>query len=223
MALNDYHFVTTWRFNASVDEVAAIITDGELQRWWPSVYLDAREIETGDERGVGKVVDVHTKGWLPYTLRWRFRVAEIREDGFVIEALGDFVGRGIWTFRQDGSDALVTYDWQIRAEKPLLRYLTPLLRPIFAANHHWAMAQGQRSLLLELARRRATTEPERQRVPPPPQPTSAFPLPLIVGLVACGAMILLVHRRLRSMIRRRYFIVDSDKQTILEYRHISGR
>lgn len=117
MALNDYHFVTTWRFRASVDEVATIITDGELQRWWPSVYLDVREIETGDEYGIGKVVDLHTKGWLPYTLRWRFRVAAIRKDGFVIEALGDFVGRGIWTFRQDGSDALMTYDWQIRAER----------------------------------------------------------------------------------------------------------
>jgi hypothetical protein len=29
------------------------------------------------------------------------------------------------------------------------------MKPIFAANHHWAMDQGERSLKLELARRHA--------------------------------------------------------------------
>jgi hypothetical protein len=52
---------------------------------------------------VVKLVDLYTKGWLPYTLRWQFRVTESRSPyGFTIEALGDFVGRGIWTFAQDG-------------------------------------------------------------------------------------------------------------------------
>ena len=51
----------------------------------------------------------------------------------------------------------VTYDWRLRAEKPLLRSLSFLLKPLFEANHRWAMAQGEESLRLELARRRATT------------------------------------------------------------------
>src|SRR5438046_10102971 len=50
---NDYHFVTHWRVQGSIDEVAAILGDApSLQRWWPAVYLDVKEIEPPDERGV---------------------------------------------------------------------------------------------------------------------------------------------------------------------------
>jgi hypothetical protein len=44
------------------------------------------------------------------------------------------------------------------------------LRPIFAANHRWAMARGEESLRLELARRHAKSDEERARIPVPPQP-----------------------------------------------------
>ena len=33
----------------------------------------------------------------------------------------------------------IIYDWRIRANKPLLRYLSFIMKPIFSANHHWAM------------------------------------------------------------------------------------
>ncbi len=180
MANNEYSFTTEWRFQARAEEVTAILGDGaSLGRWWPSVYLAVQELEPGDERGIGKLVDLHTKGWLPYTLRWRLKVVEIRDDGFTIEASGDFDGRGDWYFTQQGPETIVRYDWNIRAEKPLLRYLSPVLKPIFAANHHWAMAQGQRSLELELARRRALTDAERAAIPPPPGASSAW-LPLLI-------------------------------------------
>jgi hypothetical protein len=72
MVSNDYQFVTHWRVQGTVEEVAAIMGDVKgLTRWWPSVYLDVCELEAGDAQGVGRVVDLYTKGWLPYTLRWR--------------------------------------------------------------------------------------------------------------------------------------------------------
>src|SRR5258708_16355024 len=84
--LNDYHFVTRWRVRGTVKEVLYILGDAEdLPRWWPSVYI---EVKKHDD-----VVELFTKGWLPYTLRWSFRVTERRPDGFVIEALADFVAR----------------------------------------------------------------------------------------------------------------------------------
>src|SRR5688500_14848208 len=142
MATSDYHFITHWRVPGSVREVGEIIADArELMRWWPSVYLDVQELKPGDPSGLGKEVSLYTKGWLPYTLRWSFEVTEVRENGFTLEARGDFAGRGIWTFEQDGPEVVITYDWKIRADKPLLRYLSFLLKPIFAANHRWAMAQ----------------------------------------------------------------------------------
>lgn len=74
---------------------------------------------------------------------------------------------------QDGAFVDISYDWRISAEKPLLRRLSFLLKPIFAANHRWAMARGEESLVLELRRRHAQTEAERAAVPPPPGPTFA--------------------------------------------------
>jgi hypothetical protein len=74
--------------------------------------------------------------------------------GFSLEAWGDFNGSGTWTFAPDGPFADIAYDWRIRADKPLLRYLSFLFKPFFSANHRWAMARGEESLRLELARRR---------------------------------------------------------------------
>ena len=175
---NDYHFTTHWLIpNTTVEEISDILSNGpDLARWWPSVYLGVTELEPGAPRtGVGKVIDLYTKGWLPYTLRWQFRITENNSPhGFSLEAWGDFVGRGVWTFEQNGDAAHVTYDWNIQAEKPLLRYLSFIMKPIFSANHVWAMKKGEESLLLELARRHSKTPEEAARVPPPPGPAFAW-------------------------------------------------
>nr|HET6903155.1 hypothetical protein [Ktedonobacteraceae bacterium] len=201
MASNDYHFITHWRVESTLKEVTDIIGDAaDLVRWWPSVYLDVQVLEPGDENGLGKVVSLYTKGWLPYTLRWDFRVTAVREDGFTLQASGDFDGRGIWTFVQDGPWVNITYDWRISAEKPLLRYFSFLIKPIFAANHHWAMAKGEESLRLEIARRHARTPDERRLVPAPPSPTTSSSIPLLLtfagGTLLIGSLSYLVLRSL---------------------------
>ena len=148
MSANEYYFVTHWRVEGTAAEVFEILDNPvDLVRWWPSVYLDVKEVEP-------KVYELHTKGWLPYTLRWRLRHIEARPPtGLSLQAWGDFEGSGVWTFRQDGAFVDITYDWRIKAEKPLLRYLSFWLKPIFSANHRWAMAQGERALREELRRR----------------------------------------------------------------------
>lgn len=165
----DYQFRTVWHMaGATCEEVYRTLEEVEqLAVWWPSVYLDVKVREKGQPSGIGKIVDLHTKGWLPYTLRWSFRVAAVGfPHGFALQASGDFAGSGVWTFEQDGPDCVVTYDWRISAQKPLLRRLTWLLRGIFSANHHWAMRKGFESLQLELRRRRGESG-----VPPPPRAT----------------------------------------------------
>lgn len=181
MASNEYHFITVWRIPATPEEITEVLGDAPaLARWWPSVYLTVTEVAPGDERGVGKVVDLWTKGFLPYTLRWRFTVTESEPPtGFKLEANGDFVGRGIWTLNQvagpgarGGPMTSVTYDWTVIAEKGILKNLSVVMKPIFKANHHWAMARGEESLRLELARRHAATDPTiRAAIPAPPGPT----------------------------------------------------
>ncbi len=201
MATNDYHFITEWRVQGTAQEVADILDDAAgLTRWWPSVYLDVKVLEKGDEAGLGKVVDLYTKGWLPYTLRWQFRVTEVRDDGFTLIAQGDFEGRGIWTFKQEGPWVNVIYDWKISAEKPLLRYFSFLMKPIFSANHRWAMAKGEESLILELERQHAKTEQARAQVPAPPQATRTS-VPLVMSAVATIAAVAglgFLFRKVRS-------------------------
>ena len=98
----------------------------------PRVY-SPRALDPGDTRGLGRTVAFHTRGWLPYTLRWRARVIEDRRPhGWTIEATGDLAGRGVWSLAQQGDLAAIDYDWRIEVEKPLLKPLTPLLKPVYA-------------------------------------------------------------------------------------------
>jgi hypothetical protein len=198
MASNDYHFITTWRVTATLQEVNDILGNAlDLPRWWPSVYIDVKELVPGDEHGRGKVIDLCTKGFLPYTLRWQFRVTESRyPHGFTLEAWGDFVGRGSWTFEPDGDEVIITYDWAVRADKPLLRNLSFVMKPFFSANHRWAMQKGLESLQIELARRHAHTPEERALIPAPPARTTTSPLPLAFGTVTILAGALLLERQL---------------------------
>lgn len=168
---NDYHFIDRWRVAADVREVADILEDApSLAVWWPSVYFAVKEIEPGGASGVGKLVELRAGGWLPYTLRIRFRTTESRyPNGFSMEATGDLEGKGIWTFEQDGPMVNVTYDWTIRANKPIIDKLSFLLKPIFRSNHNWTMKRGEESLQLELLRRRAQTKLEAAAVPAPPR------------------------------------------------------
>ncbi|HET7027947.1 MAG TPA: SRPBCC family protein [Candidatus Limnocylindrales bacterium] len=184
MASNAYQFVTRWRIAATPEEITDVLADAVgLARWWPSVYLSVSVDAPGDPgTGLGKVVSLWTKGWLPYTLRWSFRVTESKTPtGFALEATGDFVGRGVWTLQAvhapdapGGPETLVTYDWRIAAEKGILRRLSFVMKPVFGANHRWAMARGEESLRIEIARRHALSSGDvaiLAAIPAPPGPT----------------------------------------------------
>jgi hypothetical protein len=154
MASNDYCFLTRWTADAPVEDVyTAMINGMEYVRWWPQVYLAVHETNPGGEHGIGKAADLHTKGRLPYTLHWRMKVIETNYPlGFTISAEGDFVGRGVWTFRPEDERVEIDFDWRLRAEKGLIRRLSFLFKPLFAYNHRWAMARGQEGLREELKR-----------------------------------------------------------------------
>jgi hypothetical protein len=187
VASNDYRFVTRWHFNATAEEVDAILSDGEsLARWWPSVYLEVKTLAAGGPDGIGKRVGLLTQGWLPYRLRWEFTVTRAdRPRGFAIDANGDFVGTGVWRFEPAGDQLEVTYEWTIRADKALLKYLSFAMKPFFSLNHHWAMERGREALGLELQRRRGI------RVPSPRGPVPAWYSlgALAIGCSTLGALV----------------------------------
>jgi len=154
--VNQYRFVTRWFLAATPDELFDVLDNPfDYVRWWPSVWLRAEEINRGGADGVGRRVRFHSRGWLPYTLRWTAETAAVsRPTRIAIRASGDFEGSGEWTIHAvDASHAEAAYVWTITAGKPLLKYLSPLFRPLFEWNHRWAMARGEESLRKELKRR----------------------------------------------------------------------
>lgn len=199
MKANEYRFVDRWRIRGTVEEITEIFRDGEgFTRWWPSVYLKLKKTKTGLPDGTGDSIEALVKGWLPYTLHLFFTTTETyHPHGFAMDVTGDFTGRGIWTFEQDGDFVNLTYDWRVRADHPLLRYGSPIVKPLFESNHHWCMRKGEESLQLELARRHALTPKEREAIHAPPGPISKLPW-LVGGL----ALALLVIKRVSSLRER---------------------
>ena len=155
MPANEYQFLTEWRVGAPRELLYEILKEGkEYPRWWPEVYLAAAFTPSGRADRVGDRVAFHTKGWLPYTLRWTAVVVRHeRPHTIEIAAEGDFVGRGVWRLEPEGNAVRVVFDWRLRADKPLLCWLSPLFKPMFKWNHHWAMARGYEALNREIQRR----------------------------------------------------------------------
>ncbi|MBY0227864.1 MAG: polyketide cyclase [Gemmataceae bacterium] len=160
MASNRYSFLTRWRVPARIEDAYAVLEDTlSLPRWWPSVFLKVEE--TGPS-----TYALLTKGWLPYLLRWQARTLEkVFPTRIRLGASGDFDGGGLWELRQEGGIAAIDYTWEVVADKPLLKWFSWIMKPLFSANHGWAMARGRESLELELRRRRG------EKVPLPPGPT----------------------------------------------------
>ena len=156
MSAARFDLTSVWRVEGTRQEVWAVLTDVRgFTRWWSDVYLAVDVLDEGDADGVGAVLAVHSRGWLPYRLRWRGRVVEARRpEALALEASGDLAGRGRWTLTQAAGGVIARYGWQVVAERPPLRRLAPLLKPALAANHRWAMARGEAGLRRELAERR---------------------------------------------------------------------
>ncbi len=153
---NEFNLSSVWRVDGTVDEVAAILNDAShLPDWWGEVYLGTKIISPGDEAGIGRQVAVHSKGRLPYEMNWTATLVESNAPArWRIAASGDLAGWGEWRLTQQGPVVEARYDWHVTADKPILRLLSPLLAPVFAWNHRWAMAKGEAGLRQELVRRR---------------------------------------------------------------------
>jgi uncharacterized protein YndB with AHSA1/START domain len=197
---NTYHFVTRWRVKAASEEVYDIISQPlEYPRWWPAVYLDCRQTTAGARDGTGRCVQFHTRGWLPYTLRWEACTAEAASPHrIVVEASGDLNGRGVWSFAQDGDFTEITFDWNVEPAKPLLRYLTPVLRPVLDANHRWAMQQGEISLREELIRYRARVPEDLLDAAEPRGPVEVPVRWIAAGALAVSAIACIALLRRKS-------------------------
>jgi len=136
-----YVFVDEWDVAAPPGAVFDALADTRTYpQWWRPVYLD---VESGGSAEIGTESRQHFKGRLPYHLHTRSVIVELEAPHRVTaEVDGDLRGRGTWTLTPTADGTHVRFDWQVHADRKLLRMLTPVLRPIFRWNHNWAIARA---------------------------------------------------------------------------------
>ena len=140
-----YVFVDEWDVTAPPQAVFDAIADARTYpSWWRPVY---RDVQADGDPEVGVESRQHFKGRLPYHLNTRSVITELEPPRRVTaEVLGDLRGRGTWTLTPAGEGTHVRFDWQVHADRALLRALTPALRPVFRWNHNWAIARAKEGL-----------------------------------------------------------------------------
>jgi uncharacterized protein YndB with AHSA1/START domain len=146
LSSREYAFVDEWDVAAPRESVFAAIADARsYPTWWKPVYL---EVESEGEPAVGKESRQHFKGRLPYHLRTRSRITELRAPHRIgAEVEGDLRGTGLWTLTEnEDATTHVRFDWRVHADRLLLRLLTPVLRPALRWNHAWAIARAREGL-----------------------------------------------------------------------------
>ena len=65
---------------------------------------------------------------------------------FEVSVVGDLTGKGTWSLTPSDGGVHIHFDWRVIADRPLLRILTPVLRPLFRWNHTWAIARAKAGL-----------------------------------------------------------------------------
>ncbi len=140
-----YVFVDEWDVAAPPRAVFDALADaGSYPSWWRPVYL---EVESDGPVALGLESRQHFKGRLPYHLRTRSVITDLDPSrSITAEVDGDLSGRGTWTLTPTRHGTHVRFDWQVHADRRLLRILTPLLRPILRWNHNWAIARAREGL-----------------------------------------------------------------------------
>jgi len=154
----EYQFLTTWHVpGATPEELYDVIGDAtSFRRWCGDVW---REVpgEGGPPRP-GLTSQVVARGFLPYKLRWTLTILDVdRPRRITLGASGDFEGGGEWTFEPEEGGTTAQFDWRPIVEKPGVKQLTPVLRPLFRKNHLWTMKRGREHVEEELERRRRET------------------------------------------------------------------
>jgi quercetin dioxygenase-like cupin family protein/uncharacterized protein YndB with AHSA1/START domain len=144
-AWRKYVFVDEWDVAAPPEAVFDALADGRTYpEWWTPVYIG---VDSDGPPAVGHSSTQHFKGRLPYHLHTKSTTVEINRPQSVTGVVeGDLSGRGTWTVTPTEDGSHVRFDWEVFADRLLLRVLTPLLRPVFRWNHNWAIERAMAGL-----------------------------------------------------------------------------
>lgn len=143
----NYSFLTTWKFDAPIDQVYdRLLAVEQWPQWWKGVTR-VQTLEQGDPDGLGALHRYVWRSKLPYSLSFDMRVVKL-ERPYRIEgqADGELAGSGIWTLSEAEGVTTAQYRWDVRTTKAWMNLFTPIARPLFEWNHDVVMQQGGEGL-----------------------------------------------------------------------------
>jgi uncharacterized protein YndB with AHSA1/START domain len=152
MTANHFDLVSQWRIHASADRVWAALTDpATWPRWWPCVQ-EVRTLREGGADGIGALRRIHWSTRLPYRIVIEVESIEsVRHQRLRGRSRGQFDGEGLWLLRAEPGFTDVTSVWRVTLKRGWMRWLAPLLAPVFRWNHDGVMRAGEAGLQRYLA------------------------------------------------------------------------
>lgn len=152
--------------DARPEELTPIILSPEaLHRWCGAVYMASETIAPGRPNGLGLTVRVFAKGFLPHSFFFIGRIVDLVPHRYMkIAVSGDFEGVSeMWADPVDAARCRVSLRWRVKVRHPYVSAVVPVLRPVFAWNHRWAVERARRLLQAEVDRRRGDGPDETAR------------------------------------------------------------
>ena len=165
MASNKYHFEDHWDVPFPIQDVWDVLSrPQEFPLWWKGVYLSTEALDaTAGEPKAGSRYAAVARGWLPYKLRFTIETLVLQKPGLIVfKASGDFeTDDSRWILSPKGTGTHVVLDWNPIVEKPIIKFFSPVLKPLFRWNHNWTMVRGQRQIVEYMARAAERRSPKR--------------------------------------------------------------
>ena len=147
MSASDFLLVSHWRLAAPRADIWKVLkAPTHWPRWWRYV-AKVDELDHGDAAGLGAKHRVSWTSRLPYRVNLETEVVETQPEQLIrLHAEGDVRGEGCWRLADADGGCTAEYTWRVAVDKPWMRALAPLLRPVFAWNHNAVMDEGERGL-----------------------------------------------------------------------------
>ncbi len=142
-----FDLVSHWRIHAPVDRVWAALSDPTTwPRWWPYVQ-QVDTLRDGGPDGVGSLRRIDWSTRLPYRIVIEVEAVEsVRHQRLRGRSRGQLDGEGVWLLRAEEAFTDVTYVWRVQLAKRWMRWLAPVLAPVFRWTHDGVMRAGEAGL-----------------------------------------------------------------------------
>ena len=143
MTTRHFDLVSHWRLHAPVGSVwTALVQPEQWPRWWPGLRA-VRTLREGAPGGLGSVRQMVWDTGLPYRLHLSVETVEVlNHQRLRGRVRGTLHGDGLWLLRGQHGVTDVTYVWRVELGTTWMRWLAPLLAPVFRWNQRRVMRAG---------------------------------------------------------------------------------